>query len=93
MELVGATRNFIRRPFVIKSAWHGLISAMISIFLLLTLIYLTQKQVEEIIEFVDFDLLAILFIGVIITGILISTISSFFAVNKYLNYNIDDLYI
>jgi len=93
MQLVGATRSFIRRPFIIKSAWHGLISAMISIMLLLSLIYITQKQVEGIIEFVDPDLMIILFLAIIIIGILISTISSFFAVNKYLNNNIDELYI
>ena len=93
MQLVGATRSFIRRPFVIKSAWQGLLSAMISIALLLSTIYLAQRQVEGIIEFVDPDLLIMLFGGVIITGILISSISSFFAVNKYLKNNIDALYI
>lgn len=93
MQLVGATRRFIRHPFVLKSAWQGLLSAMISIALLLSTIYLAQRQVEGIIEFVDPDLLIMLFGGVIITGILISSISSFFAVNKYLKNNIDALYI
>ncbi len=93
MQLVGATRRFIRQPFVIKSAWHGLISALISIMLLLALIYFAQEQVEGMIELVDPNLLALLFGSVIITGILISFVSSFFAVNKYLNYTIDDLYI
>ena len=93
MQLVGATRSFIRRPFVMKSAWQGLLSAMISIALLLSIIYLAQRQVEGIIEFVDPNLLILLFGGVIITGILISSVSSFFAVNKYLKNNIDALYI
>lgn len=93
MLLVGATRSFIRLPFVLKSAWQGLISAMISIALLLSIIYLAQQQVEGIIEFVDPNLLILLFAGEIITGIIISSVSSFFAVNKYLNNNIDALYI
>jgi cell division transport system permease protein len=93
MQLVGATRSFIRMPFIMKSAWQGLISAMISITLLLTTIYFAQQQVEGIIEFVDPTLLALLFGGEIITGIIISSVSSFFAVNKYLNNNIDALYI
>ena len=93
MQLVGATRGFIRRPFIIKSAWHGLISGMISIALLILLIYFAQKQVEDVIEFVKPNILAILFGSVILIGILISSISSFFAVNKYLKNNIDALYI
>ena len=93
MQLVGATRRFIRRPFVMRSAWQGLISAMISIALLLSLIYFAQQQVEGIIEFVDADLLLLLFGSLIITGIIICSISSFFAVNKYLKNNIDALYI
>ena len=93
MQLVGATRSFIRRPFIIKSAWHGLISGMISIALLILLIYFAQKQVADVIEFVKPNILAILFGSVILIGILISSISSFFAVNKYLKNNIDALYI
>ena len=93
MQLVGATRSFIRRPFIIKSAWHGLISGMISIALLILLIYFAQKQVEDVIEFVKPNILAILFGSLILVGILISSISSFFAVNKYLKNNIDALYI
>jgi cell division transport system permease protein len=93
MQLVGATRRFIRRPFVLRSAWQGLLSAMISIALLLSVIYFAQQQVQDIIEFVDADLLLFLFGGLVITGIIICSVSSFFAVNKYLNNNIDALYI
>jgi cell division transport system permease protein len=93
MKLVGATRWFIRLPFIYKGIYYGLLSAMIAILLLLGTIFIVQNQIKEIIDFVDPDILALLFAGVIITGILISSISTFFAVNKYLNVNTDSLYL
>ncbi len=93
MQLVGATRGFIRRPFIFKGAYYGLLSAMISILLLLGTIYIIQNQIEGLIDFVEPNILAILFAGVILAGIIISSISTFFAVNKYLNLNTDALYL
>lgn len=93
MQLVGATRGFIRKPFILRGAYYGLLSAMISILLLLGTIYLIQNQIEGLIDFVDPTILAILFAGVICTGIIISSVSTFFAVNKYLNLNTDALYL
>lgn len=92
MELVGANRSFIRKPFIYKGIWHGFLSALIASGLLTGSIYIAQKQVFEIIELIDTDVLGLLFIIIIITGILITTISSFFAVNKYLNIDKDKLY-
>jgi len=93
MQLVGATRGFIRLPFVYKGAYYGLLSAMIAICLLLGTIYVAQNQIEGLVDFVDLNILSLLFAGVILTGILISSISTFFAVNKYLNVNTDALYL
>jgi len=93
MQLVGATRGFIRRPFIYKGAYYGLLSAMIAIILLLASIYIIQNQIQGLIDFVDPNILALLFAGVIFTGILISSVSTFFAVNKYLNLNTDALYL
>lgn len=93
MQLVGATRAFIRLPFIYKGIYYGLLSAMIAILLLLGTIYIVQNQIEGLIDFVDPLTLAFLFLGVILTGILISAISTFFAVNKYLNLNTDALYL
>jgi len=93
MQLVGATRRFIRLPFLYKGIYYGLLSSMIAILLLLGTIYVVQKQIEGLIDFVDPNILAMLFAGVIITGILISAVSTFFAVNKYLNVNTDALYL
>lgn len=93
MQLVGATRGFIRKPFILKGIYYGLLSSLIAILLLLGSIYIIQKQISGLIDFIDPDILAYLFSGVIFAGILISTISTFFAVNKYLKLNTDALYL
>lgn len=93
MQLVGATRRFIRLPFIYKSIYYGLLSSMIAILLLLGTIYIIQNQIEGLIDFIDPNILALLFAGVILIGILISSVSTFFAVNKYLNVNTDALYL
>lgn len=93
MQLVGATQNFIRRPFIIKSISQGLVGALIAITLLILTLYGAQKQVPELIEFQDVRMLMSLFILVILLGMIISWISTFFAVRKYLNIKSDNLYL
>lgn len=92
MQLVGATRGFIRKPFLWAGISQGFIGAMLAISLIIGSIYLAQDQIEEIIHILDVKILGILFLGVLILGIVISFISSFFAVNKYLNLSKDELY-
>ena len=92
MQLVGATRSFIRKPFLMRSAGHGIYAAIIAILLLVGVIYLIQQEFMEVISFQDVDILGILFIGVILVGIILNWISTYFAINKYLRMKSDDLY-
>jgi len=92
MQLVGATKPFIRKPFLIKSATHGTYAAIIALLLLIGVIYIAQHELLEIISFQDIDILGILFLLVLIMGIILNCISTFFAVNKYLKMRSDDLY-
>jgi cell division transport system permease protein len=92
MQLVGATRGFIRRPFLFRGAASGFTGSLIALGLLFTLVYLLQEEFEGVISLRDYDLLAILALVVILMGIVINTISTFFAVNKYLDIKIDKLY-
>jgi cell division transport system permease protein len=92
MQLVGATRGFIRKPFVLTGILHGLLGALISISILIGALFLARNEVPDLIILEDYTEFAILFFGIISMGILISFFSTFFAVNKYLNQNIDDLY-
>ena len=92
MQIVGANNSFILRPFLYKSAVHGSVGALIAIGMLAGMIYLIQNEMESIINFQDIKLLSILFIIVLLTGIIISWISTYFAVNRYLNIKTDYLY-
>lgn len=92
MQLVGATRAFIRRPFLAKGTLHGLLGGLFAIILLLGLLYIVQKEFMEIFSFRDVEIIAVLFTGIIITGIFLNWISTFFAVNKYLRMEEDELF-
>jgi len=92
MQLVGATRNFIRRPFVLIAALHGLIAAIIAIIILLAVLFYAQREIPEIVilrNYVEFGFVLLFLVGV---GIFITAISTSFAVSKYLRLKIYDLY-
>lgn len=93
MKLVGATNSFIRTPFFLRSAVHGIISALLASSYLFFLIYYFQNFVKDFAGNIDIELIGILFLSVIIIGMLITSITTFFAVNKYLKIKSDDLYI
>lgn len=93
MQLVGATRAFIRKPFLVRSAIHGLIAALIAMILILSLIYLIEREYLFLISFQGISSLILLGVIIIALGIIISVISSYFSVNKYLSMPEDKLYI
>ncbi len=92
MQLVGATRGFIRKPFLVQSAVHGLLAALVAMSLLMGLLYLIEKQFFLMFSFESTYLLLLLGISIVITGILINIISTFFSVNRYLSISEDKLY-
>lgn len=92
MQLVGATRGFIRRPFIVQSALHGLLAALLSMSLLMGLLYLIEKEFFMMFTFESTNLLLLLGVSIIITGVLINIISTFFSVNRYLSISEDKLY-
>ena len=92
MQLVGATRAFIRRPFLVQSVFHGLLAALIAMGLLMGLLYLIEKEFFMMFSFENTNLLLLLGASLIITGIFINIISTFFSVNRYLSISEDKLY-
>ena len=92
MQLVGATRAFIRKPFVVQSAFHGLLSALVAIVLLLALLYLIEKEFFMMFTFENMELLILLGVILILTGILINIISTWLSVNRYLSISEEKLY-
>ncbi len=92
MKLVGATRGFIRKPFLISSMGQGLWGAAIAIFLLAALMIFAKKQIPELVDLSDIEMLFKVCVYVIVGGIVISGLSTYFAVNKYLRRSSEDLY-
>lgn len=92
MQLVGATKSFVRTPFVIKSMSHALYSVVVSYGLLGGVIYIIEKELPELAVLNDIDTLAILFAGVLILGLSIVYVSTWFAVNRYLRLHSNELY-
>lgn len=92
MQLVGATESFIRRPFVVKGILQGSISALVAILMLLGIIEALQENIPELKLLTNNLTLIYLFVGVLITGILMSGLSTSIAVSKYLRMKSDRLY-
>jgi cell division transport system permease protein len=92
MQLVGATRSFIRKPFIVQSIFHGFLSALIAMMLIMGLLYLIEKEFFLILTLQSTLLLVLLGGSIIIIGIFINIISTFFSVNKYLSISEDKLY-
>ena len=89
MKLVGATRSFIRGPFLVQSAFQGLFASFI---VLLGLMFVMRSEFEQLFEIFRMDLLLIVLGIVVAAGLTICLISTFFVVNKLISLKKDELY-
>jgi cell division transport system permease protein len=92
MQLVGATRSFIRFPFVVKSVLHGIYGAIIACFFLLIIFFTYQSELKDFINFQDSTTLVFLVSSIFLFGIVMTALSTHFAVNKFLRMKFDQLY-
>jgi cell division transport system permease protein len=92
MQLVGATKSFIRKPYIVSGMIHGLMGGIVAILLLLSTLYIAKTEMPELAMLQNYVEFGFLFAAIILMGIIISILSTYFAVNKYLNQHIDDLY-
>jgi cell division transport system permease protein len=92
MQMVGATKAFIRKPFIWRSIKLGMIGSVLAVLALIgTLIYLnTSFPNLGILD--DQLMIALVLLGVVAVGILITWISTYFATQRFLNLRTDDLY-
>jgi cell division transport system permease protein len=92
MQMVGATKGFIRRPFIWKSIKLGMIGAVLALVGMGLVLYYLDQSFPELQLLQDRLLLVALFLGVFAIGIFISWLSTFFATQRFLNLRTDELY-
>lgn len=92
MQMVGATKSFIRKPFILKSIKFGLISVSLAIIALLSVFFYIDYIYPEFNIFQDYFFIGIVFVEILLIGIFIPWISTFIATQNYLNLKTDVLY-
>ena len=92
MKLVGATRSFIRAPFLVQSLFQGVFAAVISILAIVGGLYFVRNEFEQLFEVFRMELLLVVLGIVLVSGMLICLLSTWMVVNKLLSLNKDELY-
>lgn len=92
MQMVGATKNFIRKPFIITGIKLGIAGSVLAIIALYILAMYFEKQIPDVKITQQYDILAIVFGGILILGIIITGISTYFATRRFLNLRTEELY-
>ena len=92
MQMVGATKRFIRLPFILQSVKLGVIGALLALVGMALVLYYLNKTFPELELLSDVSILAALFLGVLFMGIFITWASTFFATSRFLNLKTDELY-
>jgi len=92
MQMVGATKRFIRKPFIWKSIRLGIIGAILALIGMGVVLYYANKTFPELSLLEDKILLGGLFVFIFLLGGLITWISTFFATQRFLNLRTDELY-
>ena len=92
MQMVGATKSFIRKPFIQRSVYLGLIGSALAIVALIGVLIYIQTTFPSLGILEDKLAIAIVLVGVLVLGVVITWISTFFATQRFLNLRTDDLY-
>ena len=92
MKLVGATDDFIQKPFLIKGLYQGLYSSIFAVFMMIGAIQLAQVDAKGVLNINDLKIIGVIFVIIFLSGLMLSLFSTFFAVRKYLHLNENELY-
>ena len=84
MSLVGATRGFIRTPFIINNVIQGFIASLIAFGFLAWLISYSETEFDALITLRDFQTVTFLFLLILGFSFILTSLSTYFAVNRYL---------
>ena len=92
MRLVGATNSFIQKPFLVKGIYQGIYSSIFAIFMLIGSIQMIQSETASMLNITDLKIIGLIFMLIFISGFLLSWVSTFFAVRKFIKQNESELY-
>ena len=92
MKLVGATKSFIRAPFLVQAVFQGLFSALIAISMLVGILFFVRSEFSRLFEVFRLDLLLAVMGIVILSGVVICTVCTYFVVGSLVSLSKDDLY-
>ena len=92
MKMVGATRSFIRAPFLVQSLFQGIFSAILAILMLLAILFVIRSEFVQLFEIFRLDLLLVVMGIVIVSGVAICMISTALVVNRLISLNKNELY-
>ncbi len=92
MKLVGATRAFIRAPFLLKAVFQVILSGLIADLALLGIVFLLKREFAVMFEIIDTGLLAIVLGVVILLGVFICVVCTYLVINRLIALTTDELY-
>jgi len=92
MQMVGATKTFIRKPFILNNIKLGILGSIIAILALSGVLYYLNENFKELGLLENPTILMVLLASVLVLGVLISFISTYFATQRFLNLRTDELY-
>jgi cell division transport system permease protein len=92
MQLVGAKNWFIQRPFILRAAGYGLLSGVIAGILMWIISDYARNKIADLNLLHQQDQFYILLIVLLLIGVIVAVISTFFSIRKYLKMSLDQLY-
>jgi cell division transport system permease protein len=92
MQLVGAKRWFIQRPFLLRAATYGLLAGFITSLLLWSLSDYAQRKITDLALLHNQEHFMMLLGSLVMIGMIVAVIGTFFSINRYLRMSLDQLY-
>lgn len=92
MKLVGASWGFIRKPFLMRNIWSGVIAAIIADGILMAAAYMLVSYEKDLIEIITPEIMLIVAASVLLFGVIITFLCAYFSINKYLRMKASSLY-
>ena len=92
MKLVGASWSFIRKPFLLRNLWIGVLAAVMADTVLMTMAYMLVKYEPQLVEIITAQTMLVVMLSVLAFGVLITWMCAYISINKYLRMKASTLY-